>query len=754
MEKMLEREEKQGKRCVVGGAPRESSPPLHGGMEECVRLLQGGSDEEKFAGLMLVPKVAQSDKLEDVRRIYNALGLTFICRLLLSQGDEDTVLLYQCVALQVLGVFCAAQEVWPDLRQDKQFMKITPHLSRCLNNSTHPAMESLLTALLCWSSFEDSREILCDKDVPVRLTELIKTSQDKEGKERLFAVLDHLMDPSRFPQSAMKVLKGLSDIFGHNMGMEKIDALPRINVLLSCSEPQFCSLLVGDGQIQPWQENIREGLLELLRNRLGGVYRSSIFMAALHMFGQLGERWAFPKELERDGAPDGKFLQLLLGFAKLDLRERLEAKVKPEDNQQIVPMVLALVEKIIHMLGESLDEEEEGQGGKGGDLYRIRNMDVQRLLYMKADFEESVKAVFWYLDEMVESNKFEDPLLIPMARLLGLWFLEVDSDEFDEHFCSTLPVLCHFPPRRGSVRIRALHYLLPCLTEMVTRDKVMDTFVRYNGHVSTAQMLLEALEEDEKVAEDLDDVSLTDRCSAGVTLLSRVFGFRPDAVASSPVAFNELVCHLSEQAELACGSVGHEEEEEAGVAILFISLAFQVWRGVKEVGEKTFLGAEFGYCKLLAAHLLPWSQFHLGSLCMLSAVEAAKVHPRLRASMREAGMLQVLEREEEEGGEGIKDKGAWKQLREVLRREEGGEERGKEGVVMKKAERRGVQEDLSQRAPASQPQFPRIDWDAELYDLNEDAVWAGRKEKLEKLMKEMEEAGVEWPKEGILDDLD
>jgi hypothetical protein len=38
------------------------------------------------------------------------------------------------------------------------------------------------------------------------------------------------------------------------------------------------------------------------------------------------------------------------------------------------------------------------------------------------------------------TGTLDDPLVLPMCRLLGLWFLEVDSDVYTQKLCAALPV--------------------------------------------------------------------------------------------------------------------------------------------------------------------------------------------------------------------------------------------------------------------------------------------------------------------------
>ena len=57
---------------------QEQSPSL----EDCLKLLKGERDEQRLAGLLLVTKFCKGDDLNSLHRVYDAVGLHFLDRLL------------------------------------------------------------------------------------------------------------------------------------------------------------------------------------------------------------------------------------------------------------------------------------------------------------------------------------------------------------------------------------------------------------------------------------------------------------------------------------------------------------------------------------------------------------------------------------------------------------------------------------------------------------------------------------------------
>ena len=57
---------------------QEQSPSL----EDCLKLLKGERDEQRLAGLLLVTKFCNGNDNAALRRVYNAVGIGFLDRLL------------------------------------------------------------------------------------------------------------------------------------------------------------------------------------------------------------------------------------------------------------------------------------------------------------------------------------------------------------------------------------------------------------------------------------------------------------------------------------------------------------------------------------------------------------------------------------------------------------------------------------------------------------------------------------------------
>lgn len=88
-------------------------------LDDCLRLLRGESDEQRLAGLLLVTRCCDKDDHDSILKVYDAIGVRFLDRLLrtgLSKGnvagsgsDNRDAYLHLCIT--VLAAFCRVPEI-------------------------------------------------------------------------------------------------------------------------------------------------------------------------------------------------------------------------------------------------------------------------------------------------------------------------------------------------------------------------------------------------------------------------------------------------------------------------------------------------------------------------------------------------------------------------------------------------------------------------------------------------------------------
>ena len=94
--------------------------------------------------------------------------------------------------------------------------------------------------------------------------------------------------------------------------------------------------------------------------------------------------------------------------------------MKPEDNDEAVPIALAVIEHTLQFLSEGGEAENDGEDEaatvKSEGLRKWVDMDPQRLLQLKRDLDEAVDAMFIYLEDLREAGSLNDALVLPICR--------------------------------------------------------------------------------------------------------------------------------------------------------------------------------------------------------------------------------------------------------------------------------------------------------------------------------------------------
>ncbi|POM73188.1 Hypothetical protein PHPALM_9985 [Phytophthora palmivora] len=91
---------------------------------QCMRMLEGQTDEHKFAGLLMVTKLGDlpAEQLQQVRRqVLATVGVSFFLRLLHTKDPDDVELLssFQNLGLNLIASFCTDPSVAAEFAQEK-----------------------------------------------------------------------------------------------------------------------------------------------------------------------------------------------------------------------------------------------------------------------------------------------------------------------------------------------------------------------------------------------------------------------------------------------------------------------------------------------------------------------------------------------------------------------------------------------------------------------------------------------------------
>lgn len=226
-------------------------------VDDCMKLLGGKSDEEKFAGLLLVTKAVRSDDLDVMRRVMQAVGMAFVCRLLSSPGSpgdaSDGSCLYQNLALHLLTAFLSLEELALEIQTDKSFLKIAKLLLGIMTVKDN--VTSSGNALVCMASLaatpDGGKRLRASGAIEQLLgwleeqTEAPSSgdSEHESNRQKAWHVLECLLEPTAAPEVVAKAVPTMARLMAEGPGIMKLEVLPRLAGVMACMEPPFAEAI-------------------------------------------------------------------------------------------------------------------------------------------------------------------------------------------------------------------------------------------------------------------------------------------------------------------------------------------------------------------------------------------------------------------------------------------------------------------------------------------------------------------------------
>eukprot|EP00897_Mesotaenium_endlicherianum_P000485 jgi/Mesen1/10437/ME000082S09945 len=176
--------EEAGTLLPLESRPADEELQAEGTLEDCLKLLRSGVDEQRLVGLLLATKFVSGGDLEAVNHIFHAIGFDFIDRLLQSagygEGGECPTPAYAQLAFGILSAFCRL----PDLAAEPQLLGKVPLFVSVLKarggDSIRQDVYECLLGVASASDFGFST-VKEEEAVPVVLADLAQSTQVDES---------------------------------------------------------------------------------------------------------------------------------------------------------------------------------------------------------------------------------------------------------------------------------------------------------------------------------------------------------------------------------------------------------------------------------------------------------------------------------------------------------------------------------------------------------------------------------------------
>lgn len=420
----------------------EAQPEQAPSLEDCLKLLQGERDEQRLAGLFLVTKFCKGDDHASLCRVYDAVGVRFLDRLLrtgmgkgsIGGSGTDNRDAYLKLAITVLAAFCRVPEI---ASSEDMSSKIPLILETMSDSGSSVHAECLEFLYLVSTASEDGALKLYESRGMKVLASQISTFSDDSQLMEIATKLVLLM-LSKLPLDVITndylfelslIVVKLAQPFALLHNLLKFEVLHLLSTILSSkySAPLHEALLeMPNGS---WSYYIRDGIAAILHSRVAPAERLEALMLAETMVTIHGEQWLIGHVNlpdKEDSIPVDRFLLLVLEQSRVEvavlLNDLAYLKYEASNNcsstaetillkQRNVAIAFSLMEKIIKVISDA--------GGNEGDLIdEATSINVIRAL------DETIRVVLEYLQDAKEHGQRKGDDLLASVRIIGSYLAE------------------------------------------------------------------------------------------------------------------------------------------------------------------------------------------------------------------------------------------------------------------------------------------------------------------------------------------
>eukprot|EP00803_Ostreobium_quekettii_P001617 evm.model.scf_224.7 EVM.evm.TU.scf_224.7 scf_224:61576-66989(-) len=365
------------------------------GLQDCLALLRGPSDERRFVGLLLATKLLPAGGEDAAVAIWQSIGPRFLRRMLLPVGGPaacgpepagstlEMQFMTVSLAMAVLSSICQVDRVAqsPELLEFVpsfvQVWKMKQRLKKWAAQGTsdgmegngvqHVLMDSLRCLSLVASRGEAGRRKCMESGTLGIVVSILKDDECPRPQQLACVKIAQALLTER-PDARMEVMQGCSEelaalvpllaglLAGHTTAAvsstehggpkEEDPAVVQLEVLhfmlliLPVPLPQAESLHAalrrhGEENLEGWPSLVRTGLHAILRTKTSPVQQHSALQLAAAMIDLLGARWLLELCVPTKTVdPGGQFVQVL---AQVVRRETVLLLMDAKAPQQAVP---------------------------------------------------------------------------------------------------------------------------------------------------------------------------------------------------------------------------------------------------------------------------------------------------------------------------------------------------------------------------------------------------------------------------------
>ncbi|KAJ4957471.1 hypothetical protein NE237_024582 [Protea cynaroides] len=484
------------------------------GLEDCLQLLKGERDEQRLVGLLMATKFCKGDDHGSLRRVYDAVGVSFLDRLLktgmgkgtISAKEGDNRDAYLQLSVTILAAFCRV----PEIASSKDMVSKVPLILEILLKGLGLTFseECYEILFLVSTASEDGPAILYESGGMNVLASCMHSLPDGSHSFELAMKLVQLMLSKlpldvinmEYPSELSRVVAAIARQFALLHNALKFEVLHLLAAILSSKNAAPLHDALHSLLDDTWAIYIRVGIMAVLQNRVAASEKLQALVLAESMMSILGENWLVGQNNVpnvQDSIPVDRSLLLVLESSRVEVAVLLNdiAYLKYEasksssgtagtilSRKRDLATAFSLIEKIIKLISTDT--------GSGGNI-----ISESTLTKVIAGLNETIGVVLEFLQDAKDHGDRKGDDLLASVRIIGSYLAEAPSacgekvrelleyilsvegeDEPSPFYsvCFMLPMLCQITMEVGGCKIlaktRGYYAVVDCLGKLIGPD--------------------------------------------------------------------------------------------------------------------------------------------------------------------------------------------------------------------------------------------------------------------------------------------
>ncbi|KAI7987574.1 Neurochondrin [Camellia lanceoleosa] len=413
-------------------------------LEDCLKLLKGERDEQRLAGLLLVTKFCNKDDYASIRRVYDAVGVRFLDRLLRtgmgklgvieSGGDNHDA--YLQLSITVLAAFCRVPEIASSEDMASKIPLILEIMSNGLGSSvTEECYEFLF---LVSNTHKDGVSTLYESGGMSVLASQMSTFPDGSHSVQYAMRLVQLMINklsldtinNEHPSELALMVATIAKQFAVLHDAVKFEALHLLVAILSSRYSAALHEALRLMKDDIWLTFIRVGVMAILQNRVAPAEKLQALVLAESTISIVGEGWLIGQmnlSDTQDLVPADRCILLVLESSRVEVAVLLnelaylkyEASKNSSSNsesillkKQNLVVAFSLVERIIKLIS-NIGGDDEGSVISESTLTKVIS-----------GLNETIGVILEYLEDAKDHGQTKGDDLLASVRVVGSYLAE------------------------------------------------------------------------------------------------------------------------------------------------------------------------------------------------------------------------------------------------------------------------------------------------------------------------------------------